>query len=98
LSLDQTTRRSLEQIIDRVIEGLPAFVRILFNPERKAQLHIEKESDFSLGVAIGLIQQTFLISFLSTRYRLPNEQENSEIANVIFNRLPQIREAIFKAG
>ncbi len=98
MSLDQRTRGSLEQIIDRVIEGLPRFVKILFDPEWKAQLHLENEKDFAFGVAIGMIQQTFLVTFVSSHSRIPNDQEDLEVTKVIFSRMPQIREAIFKAG
>jgi hypothetical protein len=51
MPLDQTARGVLEQIIDGIIRNIPDFVKILYNPSQKAQLHIENERDFLLGIS-----------------------------------------------
>jgi hypothetical protein len=53
MPLDQTARGVLEQIIDGIIRNIPDFVKILYNPSQKAQLHIENERDFLLGISLG---------------------------------------------
>jgi len=57
MPLDQTARGVLEQIIDGIIRNIPDFVKILYNPSQKAQLHIENERDFLLGISLGYLYQ-----------------------------------------
>ena len=96
--LDQTMRGTLEQIIDSMIKEIPRLVRVLFEPSQKAQLHIQNEKDFALGIALGGIYQTFSVFFLSVQKRYPNDQESSEIRNIILRRTAELRDAIFSTG
>lgn len=98
MSLDQTTRGVLEQIIDGLIRDIPNFIKIIYNPSEKAKLHIQNESDFLLGVSLGLLHQAFSNYFISAYRRYPNEQEILEINSVIFRRTADIRNAIFQSG
>jgi len=84
-------------MIDNSLPGLTRLAKTLLDPKRKASLRINNERDFTLGVALGIIQQTLLIGFFNTYQRAINDQELSEISSVISNRLPHIHEAIFNA-
>lgn len=95
---DPTFRGFMEQMIDNSLPGLTRLAKTLLDPKRKASLRINNERDFTLGVALGIIQQTLLIGFFNTYQRAINDQELSEISSVISNRLPHIHEAMFKAG
>ena len=44
MSLDQTTRGVLEQIIDGIIRDIPNFIKIIYNPSEKTNLNIQNES------------------------------------------------------
>ena len=96
--LDQTARGVLEQIIDGIIRNIPDFVKILYNPSQKAQLHIENERDFLLGISLGYLYQAFSSYFVPTYGRVPTEQEKLEINSVVFRRTADIRNAIFESG
>jgi hypothetical protein len=39
-----------------------------------------------------------LTTFISTQARYPSPKELTQISNVIFKRIPEIRDAIFSAG
>ena len=97
MPLDPTFRGFMEQMIDNSLPGLTRLAKTLLDPKRKASLRINNERDFTLGVALGIIQQTLLIGFFNTYQRAINDQELSEISSVISNRLPHIHEAIFNA-
>jgi hypothetical protein len=98
MSLDQTTRGVLDQIIYGIIKDIPNFIKIIYNPSEKAKLHIKNESDFLLGVSLGLLHQAFSNYFISAYRRYPNEQEILEINSIIFRRTADIRNAIFQSA
>jgi hypothetical protein len=76
----------------------PSIVKVFFDPSKKAQLQIQNDNDFVLGVALGNIQNAFLTTFVSTQARYPSPEELTDISNVIFKRIPEIRDAIVSAG
>lgn len=98
MPLNPTFKGFMEQMIDNSLPGLTHLAKTLLNPVTKASLRINNERDFTLGVALGIIQQTLLIGFYNTYQRAINDQELSEISSIISKRLPHIREAIFNAG
>ena len=50
MELDIETRALIEKIMDNVLLYVDKIVKLYFNPESKKQLHIQKESDFVLGL------------------------------------------------
>ena len=98
MPIDPAFRGFMEQMIDNSLPGLTHLAKTLLDPKRKASLRINNERDFTLGVALGIIQQTLLIGFFNTYQRAINDQELSEIGGVISSRLPHIHKAVFKAG
>ena len=77
---------------------IPNFIKIIYNPSEKANLHIQNESDFLLGISLGLLHQAFSNYFISAYKRYPNEQEILEINSIIFRRTADIRNAIFQSA
>jgi urate oxidase len=97
MAIDITMRGILEQYIDSIVIAIPNIVQVFFNRSNKAQLQIQNENDFVLGVALGNIQNAFLTTFVSLQARYPNPEELEEISNVIYKRIPEIRDAMFNA-
>jgi urate oxidase len=95
MAIDITMRGILEQYIDSIVIAIPNIVQVFFNRSNKAQLQIQNENDFVLGVALGNIQNAFLTTFVSLQARYPNPEELEEISNVIYKRIPEIRDAMF---
>ena len=98
MAIDATMRGLLEQYIDSIVIAIPNIEQTFFDPPKKAQLQIQNEKDFALGVALGNIQNAFLTSFVSIQARYPNLEEIEEISNIIIRRMPEIRNAISSAG
>lgn len=90
--MDPTVRGFLELLMDGIIARLPEIVKPLFDPKRKAELHIQNTDDFYVWSG------TFFMAFTLSYGRYPNNQEISELGSIIFRRMAEIREAIFKAG
>ena len=60
----------------------------------KADFHIQSESDYALGLAHGMI----LTGFMSDFKDHPNQEEMTEVSEVLFERTDELREAILKSN
>ena len=98
MAIDAIMRGILEQYIDSIAIAIPNIVKVFFDPSKKAHLQIQNENDFVLGVALGNIQNAFLTTFISTQARYPNAEELTDISNVVFKRIPELRDSIVSAG
>lgn len=94
MGLDPSVRGFLEHSIDNTIKAVPNSVRVLLNPSLMTDLQIQNEKDFILGAALGIVLQTGLLSFLATYVRIPDQEEFSEIKNIVYRRTPEIRKAV----
>ena len=52
MAIDVIMRGLLEQYIDSMVIAIPDIVKVFFDPSKKAQLQIQNEKDFALGVAL----------------------------------------------
>jgi hypothetical protein len=95
--IDAPMRGVLEQYIDSIVIAIPNIVEVFLGSSSKSQLQIQNKNDFVLGVALGNIQNAFLTTFVSIQARYPTPDELAEISEVIFRRIPEIRNAISSA-
>jgi hypothetical protein len=96
--LSATVRGYLDQSIDSAIKSVPDAAKALFDPKVKAEAHIENENDFVLGAAIGMVIQTGMFAVFAIDRRLPTQEEISEIQNIVYRHVPELRNAMFNAG
>jgi hypothetical protein len=64
----------------------------------KADFHIQNESDYTLGLAHGMILTGFMSDFKDQYKREPNQEEMTEVSKVIFDRTNELRKAILKSN
>jgi hypothetical protein len=98
MSLNPEIRGVLDLLIDGVISQVAVFAKSFLDPKTTSRLHIKSSNDFSSGVAVGMIVAEFNTLFISTYGRGTSEQELSEVSQVILRRMPEIRDAVFRAG
>jgi hypothetical protein len=96
--LDNNIRVSLDQMIDQMVSTLPTSLLWLREGKRKADLHIDNEKDFALGFAYGAIKATPNATFLMLKSKPPKLEETREADVIIYNRIDELREAIFRSG
>jgi hypothetical protein len=94
--LNTEMRGTLEQIIDQLLTAIPQ--KPPTRREDMEKLHIENEHDYTLGFAHGAIMGNFVVVFMVTMKRPLHEEEEQEARSIVFNRTPQIRDAMFKSG
>jgi hypothetical protein len=98
MSFNTFARGLLEQIIDQAIASIPFFIRQCRSEEARRAFRYQNPEDFVLGVTIGSIVTSFETAFKIAYGRHFNQNEISEINQVINGRMPLIRSALFEAG
>jgi len=96
--LSATHRGILEQIIDQAIKDMPLTVNFVRSERYTKILKNKNGEDYVLGYVIGGIDTTFKATFIATQNRLLSNDEVKEIENIIYNRIDELKEAIFKCG
>jgi hypothetical protein len=99
MTLNRSSRGALEKFIDKVIGEIPQKMNDISNPSIKSQLHIDNINDHVMGWAIGKIEGMFAVYFVYTSDKEQySPEDEAEFNQVIYNRMAEIREAIFKTG
>ena len=93
-----TSRETLDSIIDNCITWIPEWAPEYRKEEAKKMWMYKKAEDFVLGLTIGMIYANFESFFLTTHRRQLDPQERVEVMTIIFQRLSQIKEALFGSG
>lgn len=91
-------RGILEKFVDNMIKEAPNEVKFFRIPKVKSALQIQQEEDFVFGMTYGKILQYYNDYYKLAHFKLPSDKEIEEIMEVIFNRIKEVKEAIFKAG
>jgi hypothetical protein len=98
--LDDSDRGMLESNIDKAIKEIPGWVRTIFNPDVKSGMHIQNEFDFVYGMTYQGIMRDFFHDY-ADKYqyqRVVTKEEMQEVFQIIYRRIPEIRNAIQTSG
>ena len=96
--LDPTQRGILEQLIDQAVKDMRMTVEFVRWDRYSKILKDKNAEDFILGFVYGRIDTTFKATFIATQDRILSKEEMLEVENTIYNRIDELKEAIFKCG
>jgi len=96
--LNPTHRGILEQLIDNEVKGMQMTVQFVRSDKYSKILKDKDGEDFVLGFIYGRIDTTFKATFIETQNRALTDEEVLEVENIIYNRIDELKEAIFKCG
>ena len=91
MTLDVTMRGFLDELIDNSVNNLTDTVKIFNTPKLTEQLLDIKMTDFIIALVIAVIHASFVTVFSSIHGRDLDQQEFSEVGNIILNRRDDIR-------
>ena len=97
VSLTSEERGLLEKSIDQAIEIVPPTLPSLRNDASPLNKLVENKEDFVLGQMLGWVFGV-MAEYMSARGKLPTPEIMDEISKVVLNRMPELKEAIFKQG
>ena len=93
--LQPQIRGTIDTIIDQMLTVIPREMSYLRDGGAKV-LHVKNLEDYLLGFVHGAIMGSFNVVFSGIMKRQPNDEEQEEAQNIVFQRTSQLREAIFK--
>jgi hypothetical protein len=97
-ALHDSSKGTLENIIDNSLAWIPEWVPEYRKEEAKKMWLYEKAEDFVLGLTIGMIYANFESFFLTTHRRQLDPQERIEVMTIILQGLPKIKEALIRSS
>lgn len=97
MGLTPTDRGVLEKLVDESLEYCPPFVNLLRDKDSPIGKHLKNVEDYVLGQMHGFVIGGYL-DYISKQYTLPTPELLDEIQQVLQNRTPEMKEAIFKQG
>jgi hypothetical protein len=96
-SSSSPVRALMNQQINDIISHISDISTMFRNPQLDlSTLRITAQSDFILGVVWASSINYFLVAFHNRYFRVPTDKEHEEANLVLFERGPEIREAIDK--
>ena len=98
MALNPIQRDILEQLIDQSIKDMQATVQFVRSDRYSKIIKDKNGDDFVLGFIVGRIDTTFKANFIATHGRILSDEEIQEVENIIYNRIHELKEAIFKCG
>ena len=98
MALNPTHRGILEELIDQSIKDMQATVQFVRSDRYSKIIKDKNGDDFVLGFIVGRIDTTFKANFIATHGRILSDEEILEVENIIYNRIHELKEAIFKCG
>ena len=96
--LNPADRGILEQLIDQAVKDMRMTVQFVRSDRYSKIIKDKNGEDFILGFVFGRIDTTFKATFITTQDRILSKQEILEVENIIYNRIHELKEAIFKCG
>jgi len=98
VALDNDDRAYLEKTIDRTIIQVPSIVRMSRFENYQKHAQYKDADDFVLGFATGAIYGGFSEYFVARHQRMTNDDEVTEVNQVVLRRMREIKDAIFNCG
>lgn len=99
MDLNQFDRGMLETFIDNMVKQATEEVKLYRIPKLKSDLQIQREEDFVFGMIYGKIWQYFINCYTQVHpLTLPTQEEMDDVFGIVFRRIKEVKEAIFKAG
>ena len=96
--LNATHRGILEQLIDQAVKDMMMTVQFVRSDRYSKIIKDKSGEDFILGFVFGRMDSTFKATFIATQDRILSAEELLEVENIIYNRIDELKEAIFKCG
>lgn len=91
-------RGFVEQAIEAAISHAKVALDVFRQPEIKKNALLKDEHDFALGVAWGMTLKAASAYMVMTKGRNLDDEEFAETVRILNERMPKIREELFKEG
>ena len=94
MSEDEQLEMLIEQTINGAISTIPTHLEEI--EQNKDTLKINDPKEFVYGIIMGMALGMASTALASLKQEMPTTEDQLEIRNMVFSKIPQIRDEIFK--
>jgi hypothetical protein len=93
MSQDDQLEQLINQTLDGVLQTIPIYMQEI--GQNNAELRVENPKEFVYGIVMGMALGMASTAVATLRNGVPTEEDQIKIRNMIYSKIPQIRERIF---
>ncbi len=94
MSDDEQIEMLIEQTIAGAIATIPSHLQEI--EQNRDELKIKDPKEFVYGLIMGMALGIASISLTTIKQKMPTEEDQLKIRNMVLSKIPKIREEIFK--
>lgn len=83
----------ITQTLDGALQTIPMYIQEF--EENKSQLRVGDVKEFVFGIVVGMALGMASTAVAALRQGMPTEEDQTKIRDIIYSKIPQIRERIF---
>lgn len=87
----------LEQLVNQTLDGalqtIPMYMQEI--EQNKAELKVGDTKEFVFGIVVGMALGMASTAVAAIRQGMPTEEDQAMIRDIIYSKIPQIRDRIF---
>ena len=93
MSEEEQIEQLIIQTLDGALQTVPAYIQEI--EQNKKELGVENVREFVYGTIMGMALGMATTAIASLRQDMPSEEDQQKIREIIYSKIPQIRERIF---
>ncbi len=94
MSEDEQLEMLIEQTINGAMATIPAHLEEI--EQNKEELKVTDPKEFVYGIIMGMALGMASTALATIKQDMPSPEDQLKIRNMVFSKIPQIREEIFK--
>ncbi len=93
MSEEQQLEELIMQTLDGTLSTIPIYIQEV--EQNKAELQVNDVKEFVFGVIIGMALGMASTAIAAIRNGMPTEEDQVKVRDMVYSKIPQIRERIF---
>jgi hypothetical protein len=93
MSEDEQLENLIIQTLDGALQTIPIYMKEV--EQNKSELKVENVKEFVYGIVMGMALGMASTAVATIRQGMPSEQDQLKIRDIVYSKIPQIRERIF---
>ena len=93
MSEEEQLEELIMQTLDGTLSTIPIYLQEI--EQNKAELHVENVREFVFGVIMGMSLGMASTAIAAMRNGMPSEQDQIKVRDMVYTKIPQIRERIY---
>lgn len=93
VSQDDQLEQLINQTLDGVLQTIPVYMQEI--DQNNTELKVENPREFVYGIVMGMALGMASTAIATLRNGMPTEEDQIKVRDMIYSKIPQIRERIF---